>query len=52
MKRELTMENVIGETQGTELERVVKQNRQPRQDSIWLWPGLRNGKATRKLPKY
>ena len=26
MKRELTAENIIGETKGTELERVVKQN--------------------------
>lgn len=26
MKRELTVENIIGETKGTELERVVKQN--------------------------
>ena len=26
MKRELTIENIIGETMGTELERVVKQN--------------------------
>ncbi|SEP17609.1 ferritin-like domain-containing protein [Propionispora vibrioides] len=26
MKRELTVENIIGETKGTELERMVKQN--------------------------
>lgn len=26
MKRELTVENIIGETKGTEIERIVKQN--------------------------